>query len=51
MEAFTSDPSVRLTYSYIHTNYSGPHTFTLIDTVYRDLTGPVVHTLRTLPTP
>jgi len=26
-------------------------TFALIDTVYRDLTGPLVHMLRTLPTP
>jgi hypothetical protein len=26
-------------------------TFVLIDTVYRDLTGPLVHGLRTLPTP
>jgi len=26
-------------------------TFMLIDTVYRDLTGPLVQTLRTLPTP
>jgi hypothetical protein len=30
---------------------SVPHTFTLIDTVYRDLTGLLVHTLRMLPTP
>jgi hypothetical protein len=47
---------MRLTYSYIHTNYSEhmlfgllPHAFMLIDTVYRDLTGPLVHTLCTLP--
>jgi len=30
---------------------SVPRAFALIDTVYRDLTGPVVHTLCTLPTP
>jgi hypothetical protein len=30
---------------------SVPRAFALIDTVYRDLTGGVVHTLRTLPTP
>jgi hypothetical protein len=28
-----------------------PCAFALIDTVYRDLTGLLVHTLRTLPTP
>jgi hypothetical protein len=28
-----------------------PHAFALIDTVYRDLTGLLVHTLCTLPTP